>query len=83
MTPVDRDELLARLSGDVDALMREKGLSIARLARRADVSEVTVQSILKAKAVTIPKLLVVLGALGARLSLVVTTQPDALKKQSH
>lgn len=79
----DRDELFARLSEDVDTLMKQHGLSIARLARRADVSETTVQSILKAKPVTIPKLQQVLDALDSKLSLVISTQPDALKKTTH
>ena len=74
MTQADREALFVRFSNDVDALMRARGLTIPKLARRADVSEGTVLSMLKAKPCQVQKMVAVIEALGASIAFVVTPQ---------
>lgn len=72
MTTADREAIYVQFSNDVDVLMRQQGLTIAKLARMADVSEPTIQRILKARPCQAQSMVAVIEALGARIAFAVT-----------
>jgi hypothetical protein len=76
VTTPERDALFVQFSQDVDDLMREQNLTVPRLARRADVSEGTVERMLKGRPCHPHKMMAVLSALGAQLAFTVTRKPQ-------
>ena len=70
MNRVERDEVLARLANDIEELMVSQKFSIAKLARRADVSAATIHNILHARPCHVDKLMAILTVLGARFDYV-------------